>query len=422
MSRYLLIGLLLVQAPVPAQAATPDVSLVLGPGQFAEVDHVVYTPETPGATVDVTVRPVRGPCAAELSVAFDPATRTVASGTEATFVETVGVAVDAAPGTYQCDVEFATLGIVKRVTVVVPGLSIDDVQVDEAARVAVFTVTLSHPSPTPVSVAYTTFSVTATTGADYTPQTSAVGFPPQQTIALVRVPVVDDTVDELAETLEVALSQPSGAALSDPTGSGTIHDNDRDGVFSCQATPVRVGSLTSAPANPQDLPCFDSNRLVPSATLNAGSVRVTADAPFGQTDQTPNLPNVAPPADGDRARAAATVQRARITVGATVIDTGPIQAEATMTCTGSVPEFAGNSHVSSLRINGVPVAVSTGTLTIALPLGAGTLRLNATDTTATSLTRSALVVDTPLTDVALGTATVRADGSTVHPTGSPCQG
>ena len=67
----------------------------------------------------------------------------------------------------------------------------------------------------------------------------------------------------------------------------------------------------------------------------------------------------------------------------------------------------GSSHIASLKINGVSVTVGSAPLTI--PLVIGSLRLNSTTTTATSVTQQAVVLDTLLTDVVIGEAKVNIE-------------
>ncbi|MEO3930831.1 Calx-beta domain-containing protein [Micromonosporaceae bacterium B7E4] len=375
--------------------------------------------------VQVTVTPTVTSCAGALSVTLAPASRTVDSGTDAAFAETVTVAPGTAAGTYQCSVDFlvdgVSLGFVQQLTVVVPGLAINDVQVDEGAGTATFTVSLSPQSTGPVTVAYATANGTATT-ADYGGTSGTLTFSPGQTSRQVTVPIVDDAVDEPTETFTVNLSQPVGAAITDPTGVGTIVDNDRDGVFSCTATALRVDTLTAARANPADVPCVDDAQTVAQAELGAGIVSVRTSVLNASTDQAPDDLNSAPK-PGDGATAAASVDSTRITAGLVTVELGAIHSTAAVSCAGSpaglTPGFTGSSAVTSLRINGVPVTVGSAPLTV--PLVIGSLKLNETVTTGTSVTQRAVVLDTPLVDVVIGEAKANVEGTTAHPSGHPCQ-
>jgi hypothetical protein len=114
-------------------------------------------------------------------------------------------------------------------------LAIDDVTVTEgnAGTVnAVFTVTKTLQSSQNVSVDYATGGGTATPGTDYTANTNTLTFLPggglTQTITVV---VTSDQVDEVDETFNLTLSNPTGgAAITDNTGLGTVTDDDTNGI------------------------------------------------------------------------------------------------------------------------------------------------------------------------------------------------
>jgi hypothetical protein len=95
---------------------------------------------------------------------------------------------------------------------------------------AVFAVTLSSPTDSPVSVEWETISIdgkdAATPFKDFTPASGAVVFEPGQTEATITVEVIGDSVAELDERFEIHLSGVSAAELGDSVGSGTIEDDD----------------------------------------------------------------------------------------------------------------------------------------------------------------------------------------------------
>ena len=111
-----------------------------------------------------------------------------------------------------------------------PTLSINDVTVTEtdAGTVdATFTVSLSAVSGRDVTVNYATSNGTASAPADYTGIPSTLlTFAPGQTTRTITVTVNSDLLDEANETFNVTLTSPSGAALADGAGVGTIADND----------------------------------------------------------------------------------------------------------------------------------------------------------------------------------------------------
>ncbi|MFF5231525.1 Calx-beta domain-containing protein [Dactylosporangium sp. NPDC000521] len=402
----------------------------------------VYLPNVPAGQVSaailagvqaiqVKVTPALFDCDADLSVTFDPAAKTVDSGATADFIEHVTVAGSAAPGTYTCKVDFQVDGVsqgpafVQTLSVTVLTMSINDVVVDENVGNATFTVSLSGPPTSPVSVSYATADGTATAGADYAAGSGTVTFTPGQTSRPVTVPVTNDAVDELDETFTVNLSAAAGATIVDGTGVGTIVDADRNGTFSCAAQVLRVGPLSSPAANPADVPCADDSKVLARLTLDSGLIRVESKTLAAGTALTPGNLDAAPAA-GDNGTAKATVESVKITIGGlapTTIELGLIQATAKATCAsgpgGLAPVLSGSSSIAYLKINGVAVTVGSAPLTV--PLVVGSLRLNATTTTPTSVTRQAVVLDTLLTDVVIGEAHADIHGTAAHPTGNPCR-
>ncbi len=119
------------------------------------------------------------------------------------------------------------------VTATVPGLApwlaVVDASGVEGANTAVdFTVTLNRAVAETVTVDYATSDGTATAGADYTATSGTLTFAPGETRKTVSVPLLDDEVEESAETFTLTLSNASGgrAYLSDATATGTIADDD----------------------------------------------------------------------------------------------------------------------------------------------------------------------------------------------------
>ena len=109
-------------------------------------------------------------------------------------------------------------------------LSVADAQVSEAAGAELaFDVGLNRApvaSDGAVSVAWSTRDGTATAGADYAAASGTLAFGAGERVKTVRVSVLDDAHDEGAETLVLALSNASGAALADAEATGTISNTD----------------------------------------------------------------------------------------------------------------------------------------------------------------------------------------------------
>jgi hypothetical protein len=202
-----------------------------------------------------------------------------------------------------------------------------------------------------------------------------------------------------------------------------IRTAERSGVFSCQATAVNLAGIIVTRANPPDVPCVDDHENLANVNLNAGILTVRASVLDARTDQTPDTLTGSPPTAGDEATATARVDSTRVTAGLLVtIELGVIRSTATARCVagpnGLAPELTGSSTIASLRVNGVSIAVGSAPLTI--PLVVGSLRLNSTTTTGTSVTQQAVVIDTPITDLVLGEAKANVEGKPATPNGNPC--
>jgi VCBS repeat-containing protein len=108
-----------------------------------------------------------------------------------------------------------------------PILTIADVTVDEGAGTATLTVTQSAVSGVDTDVDYATYDDTAVAPGDYTaiPSTTLT-IPAGSTEGYVVVTIIDDALDEDAETFTVMLGNPVNASIADRRGVGTITDDD----------------------------------------------------------------------------------------------------------------------------------------------------------------------------------------------------
>ena len=114
--------------------------------------------------------------------------------------------------------------------------SISDVVVNEAAKTAVFEVTLTGTITAPASVIYRTASGTALAGKDFTSKAAQLTFKPGgATVARVTIALTNDRTIEANEKFYVNLSSASGAKIADAKGVATIIDND---------APATTGSLS----------------------------------------------------------------------------------------------------------------------------------------------------------------------------------
>lgn len=134
----------------------------------------------------------------------------------------------------------------------------------ESNGAAAITVRLSAPSGRTVSVQYAATNGTATADLDYTPVTGQLNFPPGVTNQTFVIPLIDESLDEFPETVELKLFGPVNALLS-PTSTSTltILDDDKPVVFFSQAVyPVYesngVSLLTVSVrlSKPYDAPVF----------------------------------------------------------------------------------------------------------------------------------------------------------------------
>ena len=111
-------------------------------------------------------------------------------------------------------------------------LTLEDERAAESAGEMVFAVRLSVASSEAVAVDYETANGTATAGQDYEAQSGTLTFPANSTTPQeIRVPILDDTVDEAEEeTLTVRLRNATNATLAGGETSlaatGTIIDDD----------------------------------------------------------------------------------------------------------------------------------------------------------------------------------------------------
>ena len=109
-----------------------------------------------------------------------------------------------------------------------PTASINDVTVNEVARTATFTVTLSNASTLPVTMSYASADGTARAGSDYEAVGGVLTFAPGELTRTITVPILNDAaspVYEGPETFTIQLGSPTNVTFADPTGLGTIVDD-----------------------------------------------------------------------------------------------------------------------------------------------------------------------------------------------------
>src|SRR5437764_2731323 len=127
-----------------------------------------------------------------------------------------------------------------------PSFVVGDVSGVEASGTLTFCVLLTNANGSPVSVDYATADGTAIAGSDYASTSGTLTFNPGQTSKSVPVAIVDDALAEDDETLTLNLSNATGGiAIADPTGTGTIQNDDPDPTVSVGDASVLEGDTGS---------------------------------------------------------------------------------------------------------------------------------------------------------------------------------
>jgi len=108
-------------------------------------------------------------------------------------------------------------------------LSIDDPSVREGqggVTLLGFTVSLSKPANSTVTVDYATSDLTGVAGTDYVAASGTLSFAPGQTARWVLVPVLGNLTPSADRTLSVTLTGAGATAITKSSGTGTIVDDD----------------------------------------------------------------------------------------------------------------------------------------------------------------------------------------------------
>jgi hypothetical protein len=214
----------------------PDLDVVLPPGTTGTppATTVVFAPGEVVKQVDFVVRLGDGAEGDEIATAdlANPQGGTIGDGSSQ-----VRIAANEQPPTYGPTMtRQQTPGVF-----VVPGT------VDEWSPFVDVEIRLTAPSREIVSVDWTAVAGTAT-AADFLPLAGKVSILPGLLSTTVRVPIVDDSVQEPDETFTMQLSNPVNAKLTGPAALVTIVDNDgpRGGPsisIDDDAGPEHIGAL-----------------------------------------------------------------------------------------------------------------------------------------------------------------------------------
>jgi Ca2+-binding RTX toxin-like protein len=110
--------------------------------------------------------------------------------------------------------------------VAMPAITVSDASVSESGGYLEFIVSLGAPSTQTVTVAYNNSNLTAANGSDYLAQAGTLSFAPGQTTQTVRIPVLDNAVQENSEYLTLNLFNAVNGTIVRQSGWGEITDND----------------------------------------------------------------------------------------------------------------------------------------------------------------------------------------------------
>lgn len=183
-------------------------------------------------------------------------------------------------------------------TPVVPAVQFSSAtySVGEAGPTATIGVELTAAADSDVTVSYASSDGTATAGSDYTATSGTLTIPKGSTTGSFTVPITQDSLDEPDETVNLALSAPTGAVLGSPSSAVlTIVDDDvappaahtttttyGGGTTVQYSDPLAVsGTLTDTTADP-DAPVpgkslsFTLGSQSASATTNASGVAASS--------------------------------------------------------------------------------------------------------------------------------------------------
>lgn len=163
----------------------------------------------------------------------------------------------------------------------------------------VFTVTLAMPSALPVAFAYATGAGgTALAGSDFAATSGTITIAPGETSATISVPVSGDTLYEADETVQLTLSDASGATFAGGaaslTATGTIKNDDAPPVATISSPSVTEGNsgtkalvytvtLSAASALPATFSFATSNGTATSSdyTAKTGTLTIAAGQKTG---------------------------------------------------------------------------------------------------------------------------------------------
>ncbi|MFC1600368.1 Calx-beta domain-containing protein, partial [Patescibacteria group bacterium] len=160
-------------------------------------------------------------------------------------------------------------------------VSISDAVPVVEGNISEFTVTLSNPSTSSVTVNYETVDGTAEAALDYTSQSGTITFVPGEVTMIIGVNTLVDSIYENTEDFNVNLSNPVNVIIIDDSGVGTIIDEDELPTVSISdAVP-----LPTLEGNDAVFTVTLSNPSTSPVTVNYDTVDGTAEAGLDYTSQ-----------------------------------------------------------------------------------------------------------------------------------------
>ncbi len=167
-----------------------------------------------------------------------------------------------------------TVTILDNDTMPVAQFSAADYAVTEGTATVTITVSLDIPAPAAVSVNYATADNSAIAGSDYTATSGTLNIAESETSGTFTVPITNNSIGELVEIIDLALSAPVGVTLgAQNTATVTITDNDIPTVQFQSATVDALEDIGTAQVTVTLSNASDANVSVNSATSNGSAVQ-----------------------------------------------------------------------------------------------------------------------------------------------------
>ncbi|WP_306668144.1 Calx-beta domain-containing protein, partial [Flavobacterium psychrophilum] len=150
--------------------------------------------------------------------------------------------------------------------------TIGNVTINEGAGTVTIPVSIDVVSSVDTVINITTATGTAGT-SDYTTTVTTATIPAGQTTVNVTVPILEDTIDEPAETFTVNGTVTSGNTINtNPTGTVTITDNDATPVATIGNVTINEGAGTvTIPVSIDVVSSVDTVINITTATGTAGT-------------------------------------------------------------------------------------------------------------------------------------------------------